>query len=63
LQGFVQNLVSVTTGNIFGGGFMVAAVYWFVYLRSRKAKEPSSAKPILGLLHETQTVQTAEQSE
>ena len=31
--GFLANLLSVTTGNIFGGGFMVAAVYWFVYRR------------------------------
>jgi formate/nitrite transporter len=33
LQGMLGNLVSVTTGNIFGGGFMVAAVYWFIYRR------------------------------
>lgn len=32
-QGFVLNLVPVTLGNIFGGVIMVAAVYWFVYLR------------------------------
>lgn len=32
-QGFVLNLVPVTFGNIFGGAIMVAAVYWFVYLR------------------------------
>ena len=31
--GFLANLLSVTTGNIFGGGFMVAAVYWFIYRR------------------------------
>ena len=36
LLGFVENLVSVTTGNIFGGGFMVAAVYWFIYRRPRE---------------------------
>jgi formate/nitrite transporter len=35
LQGFVRNLFSVTTGNIFGGGFMVAVVYWFIYRRPR----------------------------
>ena len=29
------NLVPVTAGNIVGGSFMVAAVYWFVYLRKR----------------------------
>ena len=29
------NLVPVTIGNIIGGSIMVAAVYWFVYLRRR----------------------------
>ena len=43
LHGFVANLVSVTTGNIFGGGFVVAAVYWFIYLRpQRKDTEATS---------------------
>jgi formate transporter len=32
----IGNLVPVTVGNIIGGSVMVAAVYWFVYLR----KEP-----------------------
>jgi formate/nitrite transporter len=32
---FVGNLVPVTIGNIIGGSVMVAAVYWFVYLRNR----------------------------
>jgi formate transporter len=31
----VGNLVPVTVGNIIGGSLMVAAVYWFVYLRRR----------------------------
>jgi formate transporter len=31
---FVSNLLPVTLGNLFGGTIMVAAVYWFVYLRS-----------------------------
>src|SRR5262245_59236300 len=31
------NLLPVTIGNIIGGSLMVAAVYWFVYLRNRKA--------------------------
>lgn len=31
---FFGNLVPVTLGNIAGGAVMVAAVYWFVYLRS-----------------------------
>jgi formate/nitrite transporter len=29
------NLIPVTAGNIVGGSVMVAAVYWFVYLRER----------------------------
>lgn len=33
---FVNNLVPVTLGNIVGGGIFVAAVYWFVYIRSAK---------------------------
>lgn len=33
--GFVLNLVSVTIGNIIGGGVLVAGVYWFIYLRRR----------------------------
>jgi formate transporter len=32
---FVANLLPVTIGNIVGGSVMVAAVYWFVYLRGR----------------------------
>jgi formate transporter len=31
----VGNLVPVTIGNIVGGGVLVGAVYWFVYLRRR----------------------------
>jgi formate transporter len=31
----VSNLVPVTLGNIIGGGVLVGAVYWFVYLRRR----------------------------
>jgi formate/nitrite transporter len=33
--GLVANLVPVTIGNIVGGGVLVGAVYWFVYLRKR----------------------------
>lgn len=33
VQGFLDNLLAVTTGNIFGGGFLVALVYWFIYRR------------------------------
>jgi formate transporter len=32
----VDNLLPVTIGNIIGGGLMVGAVYWFVYLRRRQ---------------------------
>lgn len=31
------NLIPVTAGNIIGGSLLVAAVYWFVYLRKSKA--------------------------
>src|SRR5204863_9888514 len=33
----VGNLLPVTVGNIIGGSIMVAAVYWFVYLRKTKS--------------------------
>jgi formate transporter len=33
----VGNLLPVTIGNIIGGSIMVAAVYWFVYLRNKPA--------------------------
>lgn len=35
--GIAKNLGAVTIGNIIGGGVMVGLVYWFVYLRGRKA--------------------------
>jgi formate/nitrite transporter len=31
----LDNLLPVTIGNVVGGGLMVGAVYWFVYLRRR----------------------------
>ena len=31
----VGNLIPVTIGNIIGGSVMMAAVYWFVYLRPK----------------------------
>ena len=35
-DGFLlDNLLPVTIGNVIGGGIMVGAVYWFVYLRHR----------------------------
>ena len=39
VAGFLRNLLAVTTGNIFGGAFMVAAVYWFIYRRPRQKRE------------------------
>jgi formate/nitrite transporter len=37
LGGALANIVPVTIGNILGGGVLVGAVYWFVYLRNRPA--------------------------
>ncbi|HUF01648.1 MAG TPA: formate/nitrite family transporter [Gaiellaceae bacterium] len=34
---FADNLLPVTIGNVIGGGLMVGAVYWLVYLRPRGA--------------------------
>ncbi len=45
---FVGNLLPVTIGNIFGGGFMVALVYWFVYRRPQIGKH-YGAKQIVDL--------------
>lgn len=36
LAGFARNLVPVTLGNLVGGGLLVGAVYWFVYLRKAR---------------------------
>jgi formate/nitrite transporter len=61
LQGFTANLFSVTTGNIFGGGFLVAVVYWFIYRRHRQAEEEvSSARRVLDLFLAPQTVRGRE---
>jgi len=38
----VGNLLPVTAGNIIGGSVMVAATYWFVYLRKSKPVDPNS---------------------
>jgi formate/nitrite transporter len=34
MSGFLENLIPVSLGNIVGGGLLVAAVYWFIYLRN-----------------------------
>jgi formate/nitrite transporter len=50
-QGFlVANLLPVTLGNIVGGALMVAAVYWFVYLRSTAGSRFSLPMRKLGLV-------------
>jgi formate/nitrite transporter len=36
----VRNLLPVTIGNVIGGALMVGVVYWFVYLRGRRASGP-----------------------
>ena len=35
---FVNNLIPVTIGNMIGGVFFVALVYWVIYLRSKQVK-------------------------
>ncbi|MDC1142516.1 formate transporter FocA [Planctomycetota bacterium] len=40
--GFIKNVIPVTLGNIIGGGVLVGAVYWFVYLRPRKKSTTQS---------------------
>ena len=41
----LRNLIPVTIGNIIGGGVMVGAVYWFVYLRKTRWIAPSGRSP------------------
>lgn len=40
---FINNLLPVTLGNVFGGTVLVAGVYWFVYLRREVAKGNADA--------------------
>ena len=45
-SGFLfDNLLPVTIGNIIGGGVMVGAVYWFVYLRRRRVTHEGPTGP------------------
>jgi len=46
---FVNNLIPVTIGNIIGGGIMVGAVYWMIYLRKDRTKDLVAAQPWLGV--------------
>ena len=57
LQGFIGNLISVTTGNIFGGGFMVAAIYWFIYRRPQGVGRRFGARQVLELFLGSPAVQ------
>jgi hypothetical protein len=38
ISGFISNLIPVTLGNIFGGGLLVGAIYWMIYLRHRETQ-------------------------
>ncbi|MDY7078704.1 MAG: formate/nitrite family transporter [Chloroflexota bacterium] len=59
LHGFIGNLISVTTGNVFGGGFMVAVVYWFIYRRPKESGGRKFwVKQVLGLFLTTSTSTT-----
>jgi hypothetical protein len=60
LQGFTGNLISVTTGNIFGGGFMVAVVYWFIYRRPEQASRRFGIREVLDLFMASPAVQNPE---
>lgn len=57
MWGFVSNLVSVTTGNIFGGGFIVAIVYWFIYRRPKMVQGGVTVRRVLGFLMESTVYQ------
>lgn len=43
-SGLVANLIPVTIGNIIGGGGLVGAVYWFVYLRRQEAETTTATR-------------------
>jgi formate transporter len=43
--GMATNLVAVTAGNIVGGTLLVAAVYWFAYLRGGPTSRTPSGTP------------------
>ena len=40
----LDNLLPVTIGNVIGGGVLVGAVYWLVYLRRKGSPAGSSAR-------------------
>jgi formate/nitrite transporter len=58
ISGFVRNLVPVTIGNVIGGGFVVAAVYWFVYLSPRERREqPASGHQLEVFPHRAEVLE------
>jgi formate transporter len=57
----LNNLLPVTLGNIVGGGVMVAAVYWFVYLRGEPEHRFVVPLRWLGLVGDKPKPQTAQQ--
>jgi formate transporter len=57
----LNNLLPVTLGNIVGGGIMVAAVYWFVYLRNEPEHRFVVPLRRLGLVGDKPKPQTAPQ--
>jgi formate transporter len=57
LLGFIGNLIPVTIGNIFGGGFMVAVVYWFIYRRPQEAGRRFGARQVVELFLGSPAVQ------
>jgi formate transporter len=63
LQGFLNNLLSVTIGNIFGGGFMVAVVYWFIYRRPKETEKRFGVRQMLDLFLASSPAQKTDQAE
>ncbi len=50
MAGFLNNIVAVTLGNIFGGTVLVAGMYYMVYMRGqRRPREISLMAALLGL--------------
>lgn len=43
-----RNLIPVTIGNVIGGGALVGAVYWFVYLRPASTSAPDTREEVEG---------------
>ena len=48
LANMLANLTGVTIGNVIGGSVLVAAVYWFVYLRPADAAAKATADALPG---------------